>query len=258
MRPSFFLGIIQPQLPSNAYKDKPIKEQVYMAIFNAKCPLCGSDYQAQEEWIGGIGECPECHKDIKIEKPNIEPSHKSLKIPVNTFVKHSKTMPGIKFPKEDNPLIRSPLPMLPTKEHCIENQQGNSSTGSLNSTTNIRGFAIMILIVSAQIIIQYVSIMKSKKGFTDGDIDFAFILIGIAVLLSFLSLLSNATLEIAKIIWMTLLWIAVGIAYHSFAIIFLGMILNAVFSTEVHYVIVVLVETVFTILLILKYLGKKE
>ncbi|HCE43881.1 MAG TPA: hypothetical protein DET40_10070 [Lentisphaeria bacterium] len=40
-----------------------------MATFESKCPLCGKGFQAEEEWIGQTGECPECGKEIKIQAP---------------------------------------------------------------------------------------------------------------------------------------------------------------------------------------------
>lgn len=40
-----------------------------MATFEAKCPKCGSGFEAQEEWIGQEGECPACGATIPIEGP---------------------------------------------------------------------------------------------------------------------------------------------------------------------------------------------
>lgn len=39
-----------------------------MPTFDAKCPLCNGEFQAEEEWIGQNGECPSCGKEIKIER----------------------------------------------------------------------------------------------------------------------------------------------------------------------------------------------
>lgn len=49
-----------------------------MAVFEAKCPLCGGSSEAEEEWIGQRGECPSCGKEVKIEKPVVE---QDIKIP---------------------------------------------------------------------------------------------------------------------------------------------------------------------------------
>ena len=38
-----------------------------MGAFNSKCPLCGGGFQAEDEWIGQVGECPKCGKDITIQ-----------------------------------------------------------------------------------------------------------------------------------------------------------------------------------------------
>jgi flagellar basal body-associated protein FliL len=40
-----------------------------MATFESKCPLCGTGFQAEDEWIGQTGECPSCGKEIKIQAP---------------------------------------------------------------------------------------------------------------------------------------------------------------------------------------------
>ena len=40
-----------------------------MATFETKCPLCKQEFQAEEEWLGQVGECPSCGKEIKIQAP---------------------------------------------------------------------------------------------------------------------------------------------------------------------------------------------
>ncbi|MFZ2653722.1 MAG: DUF4190 domain-containing protein [Victivallales bacterium] len=49
-----------------------------MATFEAKCPLCGAGFQAEEEWIGQNGECPGCGRKIKIQalQANLAPQIK--------------------------------------------------------------------------------------------------------------------------------------------------------------------------------------
>ena len=39
-----------------------------MATFEAKCPLCETGFQAEEDWLGQTGECPNCKKEITISK----------------------------------------------------------------------------------------------------------------------------------------------------------------------------------------------
>lgn len=40
-----------------------------MATFKAKCPKCGAGFEAQEEWAGQEGECPDCGGSVIIETP---------------------------------------------------------------------------------------------------------------------------------------------------------------------------------------------
>jgi DNA-directed RNA polymerase subunit M/transcription elongation factor TFIIS len=39
-----------------------------MATFTAKCPKCGTGFEAETEWIGQEGECPSCGTTIKIQQ----------------------------------------------------------------------------------------------------------------------------------------------------------------------------------------------
>jgi DNA-directed RNA polymerase subunit M/transcription elongation factor TFIIS len=43
-----------------------------MEPFESKCPHCNAVFEAEEEWVGQIGECPGCNKEITIEKPVVE------------------------------------------------------------------------------------------------------------------------------------------------------------------------------------------
>lgn len=38
-----------------------------MSKFESKCPQCGIGYQAEEEWIGKVTDCPNCGKEIIIQ-----------------------------------------------------------------------------------------------------------------------------------------------------------------------------------------------
>ncbi len=49
-----------------------------MATFEAKCPHCNAAFEAEEEWVGQIGECPGCNKEITVKKPLVE---QKLQIP---------------------------------------------------------------------------------------------------------------------------------------------------------------------------------
>jgi len=50
-----------------------------MPTFESKCPLCNAVFQAEAEWVGQIGECPGCGKEIKVEMPIVEQKVLTLK-----------------------------------------------------------------------------------------------------------------------------------------------------------------------------------
>lgn len=43
-----------------------------MATFEAKCPECQKEFQAEEDWVGQIGECPSCGKEITIQSEDMQ------------------------------------------------------------------------------------------------------------------------------------------------------------------------------------------
>ena len=211
-------------------------------LFIAICPLCGSEFQAQDEWIGGIGECPGCHKDITIEKPNDKPSHKSLRIPGIPVKKFTRTISSIKLPTGDA--------IKQTRNACNENPRG------LTPIIEIRAYLISALIISATYIIRMVHyFVDEKNDLSDSDIEFVFFIAAIIILLSVLSLFTTKTYEIAIQVWCYIITLVCFTLYHCFAFIFVGWLLNIITRTQLHYLIIILVETLLTAFLILKYLG---
>ncbi|HCE46148.1 MAG TPA: hypothetical protein DET40_21600 [Lentisphaeria bacterium] len=71
-----------------------------MATFESKCPLCGKGFQAEDEWIGQTGECPECGKDIKIQgaEKAPEPAEPRIEAPseISAAAKHEASTPDEK------------------------------------------------------------------------------------------------------------------------------------------------------------------
>jgi prepilin-type processing-associated H-X9-DG protein len=51
-----------------------------MAAFEAKCPLCGAEFQSEDEWIGQVGECPSCGKEIPIQSAQPSPEQQTKKL----------------------------------------------------------------------------------------------------------------------------------------------------------------------------------
>ena len=51
-----------------------------MATLESKCPLCRAAFQAEQEWIGQVGECPSCGKEIKIQAPQANSNQEQSKI----------------------------------------------------------------------------------------------------------------------------------------------------------------------------------
>ena len=74
-----------------------------MAIFEAKCPLCGASSEAEEEWIGQIGECPSCGKAIEIQRESVAPKTTQLTFPQKSSTQR-QNIQTLSITKQETPV----------------------------------------------------------------------------------------------------------------------------------------------------------
>ena len=86
--------------------------EAIMAMFEAKCPFCGAGFQAENEWIGQIGECPSCGKEITIQAPE-------RKVPTLPRMKLSSQPLTSSNTTDTQPVSKQEIPETPANDEQI-------------------------------------------------------------------------------------------------------------------------------------------
>jgi hypothetical protein len=149
-----------------------------MTTFEAKCPLCGNRFQAEDEWVGEVGECPSCGKEIKIEIPekhipqalvpqkqHVSPISDDKICPLcgKTIKKVAIKCKHCKSMINEERKVNQPNIPKPTNESS-NTQFGNTDISTRSSSKNKKKLIVIVGFVSIVIIAGAISLFLNKNS----------------------------------------------------------------------------------------------